>query len=130
MSPNATKIATPTHGLVNVPPKKGGPSIESLPTAIEVEKMSFYYSQTQALFDISVKLPAKLVTAFIGPSGCGKSTFLRTINRMNDIIPATARISTDLTSIQSPFGATLAWCFRSPTRSRSRSTTTSPMACA
>ena len=87
MSPNATKLATPTHGLVNVPPKKGGPPIESLPTAIEVEKMSFYYGQTRALFDISVKLPAKLVTAFIGPSGCGKSTFLRTLNRMNDIIP-------------------------------------------
>ena len=98
MSPNATKIATPTHGLVNVPPKKGGPPIESLPTAIEVEKMSFYYSQTQALFDISVKLPAKLVTAFIGPSGCGKSTFLRTLNRMNDIIPgarATGKIMID-----------------------------------
>ena len=48
MSPNATKVATPTHGLVNVPPKKGGPPIESLPTAIEVEKMSFYYGQTQS----------------------------------------------------------------------------------
>ena len=50
--------------------------------------MSFFYGQQQALFDISVKLPAKLVTAFIGPSGCGKSTFLRTLNRMNDIIPS------------------------------------------
>jgi phosphate transport system ATP-binding protein len=49
--------------------------------------MSFFYGPNQALFDISVKLPAKLVTAFIGPSGCGKSTFLRTMNRMNDIIP-------------------------------------------
>jgi phosphate transport system ATP-binding protein len=61
--------------------------VESQPAAIEVEKMSFYYGQTRALFDISVKLPARLVTAFIGPSGCGKSTFLRTLNRMNDIIP-------------------------------------------
>jgi phosphate transport system ATP-binding protein len=87
MSPNATKIAAPTHGLISVPPKKGGPPVESYPTAIEVERMSFYYGQTRALFDISVKLPAKLVTAFIGPSGCGKSTFLRTLNRMNDIIP-------------------------------------------
>src|ERR1044072_5090808 len=89
MIPNATKLATPTHGLVSVPPKKGGPPVESQPTAIEVEKMSFFYGQTRALFDISVKLPAKLVTAFIGPSGCGKSTFLRTLNRMNDIIPGT-----------------------------------------
>ena len=139
MSPNATKIATRTHGLVSVPPKKGGPPVESQPTAIEVEKMSFYYGQTRALFDISVKLPAKLVTAFIGPSGCGKSTFLRTLNRMNDIIPgarATGKIMIDGKDLYgsdvdpSPFGATSAWCFRSPTRSRSRSTTTSRMACA
>jgi phosphate transport system ATP-binding protein len=61
--------------------------VESQPVAIEVEKMSFFYGHSQALFDISLKLPAKLVTAFIGPSGCGKSTFLRTLNRMNDIIP-------------------------------------------
>ena len=87
MSPNAANVATPTHGLISVPPKKGGPPVEFYPTAIEVERMSFYYGQTRALFDISVKLPAKLVTAFIGPSGCGKSTFLRTLNRMNDIIP-------------------------------------------
>jgi phosphate transport system ATP-binding protein len=87
MSPNATKLAAPTHGLVSVPPKKGGPPVESHQTAIEVEHMSFFYGPQQALFDISIKLPAKLVTAFIGPSGCGKSTFLRTINRMNDIIP-------------------------------------------
>jgi phosphate transport system ATP-binding protein len=85
MSPQAANLATPSHGLVRVPPKKGGPPVESQPTAIEVEKMSFYYGQTRALFDISVKLPAKLVTAFIGPSGCGKSTFLRTLNRMHEL---------------------------------------------
>jgi phosphate transport system ATP-binding protein len=105
MSPNATKLATPTHGLVSVPPKKSGPPIESLPTAIEVEKMSFYYGPTRALFDISVKLPAKLVTAFIGPSGCGKSTFLRTLNRMNDIIPgarATGKIMIDGKDLYGP----------------------------
>jgi phosphate transport system ATP-binding protein len=98
MSPNATKVATPTHGLVSVPPKKSGPPVESQPTKIDVEKMSFFYGQTRALFDISVKLPARLVTAFIGPSGCGKSTFLRTLNRMNDIIPgarATGKIMID-----------------------------------
>src|ERR1043166_1796384 len=79
--------SAPTHGLVSVPPKKAGPPIESQTSAIEVEKMSFFYGAQQALYDITVNLPAKLVTAFIGPSGCGKSTFLRTINRMNDIIP-------------------------------------------
>lgn len=51
--------------------------------------MSFFYGEKQALFDITIKLREKLVTAFIGPSGCGKSTFLRTLNRMNDIIPHT-----------------------------------------
>jgi phosphate transport system ATP-binding protein len=58
-------------------------------TAPKIESigLNFYYGQTQALRDISVKLTPNVVTAFIGPSGCGKSTFLRTLNRMNDIIP-------------------------------------------
>jgi phosphate transport system ATP-binding protein len=54
---------------------------------IEAIGLNFYYGPTQALRDISVKLTPNVVTAFIGPSGCGKSTFLRTLNRMNDIIP-------------------------------------------
>lgn len=54
--------------------------------AIEVAGLNFYYGETQALFDINLEVPGKMVTALIGPSGCGKSTFLRTINRMNDII--------------------------------------------
>ena len=54
---------------------------------IDVEKLSFFYSEKIALDDISIKIQPNVVTAFIGPSGCGKSTFLRTLNRMNDIIP-------------------------------------------
>jgi len=54
---------------------------------IAVEGLSFYYGKVRALEDISILIPARQVTAFIGPSGCGKSTFLRTLNRMNDIIP-------------------------------------------
>jgi phosphate transport system ATP-binding protein len=57
------------------------------PVKIDVEHLNFYYGAKRALEDISVKLRANLVSAFIGPSGCGKSTFLRTLNRMNDIIP-------------------------------------------
>ena len=53
---------------------------------IEVEKLNFFYGPKRALEDISIRIPSHLVTAFIGPSGCGKSTFLRTLNRMNDII--------------------------------------------
>ena len=49
--------------------------------------MNFYYGAVRALEDISIKIQPNLVTALIGPSGCGKSTFLRTLNRMNDIIP-------------------------------------------
>jgi len=59
---------------------------------IEVEGMNFFYGETQALQDISLRMHQNVVTAFIGPSGCGKSTFLRTLNRMNDIIPG-ARVS-------------------------------------
>jgi phosphate transport system ATP-binding protein len=54
---------------------------------IRVSSASFYYGANQALFDISLDIPGRLVTAFIGPSGCGKSTLLRTLNRLNDTIP-------------------------------------------
>jgi phosphate transport system ATP-binding protein len=59
------------------------------PTKIRIENVNFYYADTQALFDISLEIPDRQVTALIGPSGCGKSTFLRTLNRMNDIIENT-----------------------------------------
>ncbi len=55
---------------------------------ISSNALSVFYGAKQALFDISVEMPAQSVTAFIGPSGCGKSTFLRTLNRMNDMIPS------------------------------------------
>src|SRR5262245_14071394 len=54
---------------------------------IDVDRLSFYYGATRALDTISLRIRSNLVTAMIGPSGCGKSTFLRTLNRMNDIIP-------------------------------------------
>ncbi len=53
---------------------------------IKTRNLNFYYNKKQALFDISMDIPEKKVTALIGPSGCGKSTFLRTLNRMNDLI--------------------------------------------
>jgi phosphate transport system ATP-binding protein len=56
---------------------------------VKVKNLDFYYESVQALFDISMDIPARKVTALIGPSGCGKSTFLRTLNRMNDIIHGT-----------------------------------------
>ena len=59
------------------------------PAKISVHDMNFYYGRAQALHNISLNIPPRIVMAFIGPSGCGKSTFLRTLNRMNDIIPGT-----------------------------------------
>lgn len=59
----------------------------SLANAISIEHCNLYYGEKQALHDISIEIKEKSVTALIGPSGCGKSTFLRTLNRMNDLIP-------------------------------------------
>jgi len=62
------------------------------PPALEklaVRDVNFWYGPKQALFDISLDVPAQSVAAFIGPSGCGKSTLLRLLNRMNDLIEGT-----------------------------------------
>src|SRR6476469_435411 len=56
---------------------------------IDVQSLSFFYGAKRALEDITLQIQPNLVTAFIGPSGCGKSTFLRTLNRMNDVLPGT-----------------------------------------
>ena len=54
---------------------------------ITVKDMCLWYGEHQALKDVNIAIPEKSITAFIGPSGCGKSTFLKTLNRMNDLIP-------------------------------------------
>jgi phosphate transport system ATP-binding protein len=69
--------------------RPGPPAAAERPVKIDVKGMNFYYGEKRALHDISIQLRANVVSAFIGPSGCGKSTFLRTLNRMNDIIPGT-----------------------------------------
>src|SRR5918996_4115089 len=56
---------------------------------VSVRDLDFFYGRVQALHNISIDIPERIVMAFIGPSGCGKSTFLRTLNRMNDVIPHT-----------------------------------------
>jgi phosphate transport system ATP-binding protein len=105
------------------------------PCKIGVRNMNFYYGAKRALEGINIDMPANLVTAFIGPSGCGKSTFLRTLNRMNDIIAGTrveGNVEIDGRDIYT--GGTdvvaSAWCFRNQTRSRSRSSRTSRTASA
>ncbi len=59
------------------------------PLKIAIKNVNFFYGPKQALFDVSIPIRERQTTALIGPSGCGKSTFLRTLNRMNDLIPAT-----------------------------------------
>ncbi len=66
------------------------------PAYIQISKFDFFYGANQALFDISMDIPERQVTAFIGPSGCGKSTLLRNINRMNDLVDG-ARHRGDIT---------------------------------
>jgi phosphate transport system ATP-binding protein len=56
---------------------------------IETRNLDFYYSQLQVLFNVNLSVPRQTVVALIGPSGCGKSTYLRTLNRMNDIVDGT-----------------------------------------
>lgn len=60
-----------------------------LETKFKIEHLDFYYDKFKALKDISLDIEAKQITALIGPSGCGKSTFLKTLNRMNDLINGT-----------------------------------------
>ncbi len=74
-------------------------------TKIKVSQLNFFYGRVQALYNISLEIPERVVMAFIGPSGCGKSTFLRTLNRMNDTIPgarAVGRVELDGQDIYAP----------------------------
>ena len=54
---------------------------------LEAKTLNLWYGEHHALHDVSLSVPEKSITALIGPSGCGKSTFLKTLNRMNDLIP-------------------------------------------
>ena len=61
----------------------------TLAGVVSAEHFSFWYGEKQALFDITLDIAPRAVTALIGPSGCGKSTFLRGVNRMHDLVPDT-----------------------------------------
>jgi phosphate transport system ATP-binding protein len=82
--PTDTKTGAPAPSPAPGPQPTAGRTLR-----MESKKLNFHYGPKQALWDISLQIPEKTVTAFIGPSGCGKSTFLRCLNRMNDIIPDT-----------------------------------------
>jgi phosphate transport system ATP-binding protein len=71
------------------PTPQGAPGGKGVRAKFEVRNLCFWYGTSQALHDVSLLVPERSVVALIGPSGCGKSTFLRTLNRMNDLIEGT-----------------------------------------
>ena len=101
---------------------------------IDVNDLNVYYGNFLAVEDVTITIEATSVTAFIGPSGCGKSTFLRTLNRMHEVIPGArveGEVLLDGNNLYGPgvdpvrCAARSAWCSSGPTRSRRcRSATT------
>jgi len=77
---------TTAEPQVQFPEPYIAPLDEESNVIIDINDVDFFYGPSQALYDITMKIPEKQVTAFIGPSGCGKSTLLRCLNRMNDLI--------------------------------------------
>ena len=84
-----TTAARSLPSLSGIAQRATPPPATELPVKIEADGLNFFYGAKRALQEISIRIHPNVVTAFIGPSGCGKSTFLRTLNRMNDIIPET-----------------------------------------
>ncbi len=73
--------------------------------SIDVQDLDIYYGDFKAVEGVSMTIKAKAVTAFIGPSGCGKSTFLRSLNRMHEVIPGArveGRVTVDGQSLYDP----------------------------
>ena len=128
--PITTKISVPERDPDDLPSVPAGDA-----TKIGVSHLNFYYGKAQALDDVSLQIQECIVMAFIGPSGCGKSTFLRTLNRMNDVIPGTrveGEVLIDGRDIYAPgtdVAAAWAWSSRNRIHFRSRSSIMSPMAC-
>jgi phosphate transport system ATP-binding protein len=89
----AKQMSVPTvTPRIEVPERRSSTEFFSAITQkakVAVRDLNFFYGRLQALHNISLEIPERIVMAFIGPSGCGKSTFIRTLNRMNDVIPGT-----------------------------------------
>ncbi len=85
-SNSAETGSTPAFNLESIGRSRRKLSMDQETTCMEVEDLNLHYGSKQALFDITLSVPQKRVTAFIGPSGCGKSTLLRSMNRMNDLV--------------------------------------------
>ena len=85
---NVAERETPTHAfdIGKLTQQQGPMHLADESTCLHVNDLNLFYSEKQALKNITMTIPEKRVTAFIGPSGCGKSTLLRCFNRMNDLI--------------------------------------------
>jgi len=89
-APSARAASEPAR--VSPTPQTGSAGalpVESEEISFDIRGFSLWYGQRQALDDVTIKIPARKVTAIIGPSGCGKSTFLRALNRMHELTPGT-----------------------------------------
>jgi len=85
MMPEDVSANLPKSALAGLPQGDRAP-VGGSPDFFSVQGFNFYYGKKQALYDITMDIPEKQVTAFIGPSGCGKTTLLRNFNRMNELI--------------------------------------------
>ena len=86
------KVEAPPVVRVHVPMRdEAEPKLAAAQTELKMtaRDVNLWYGEKQALFDVSLDIPDRSVTALIGPSGCGKSTFIRCLNRMNDVIEGT-----------------------------------------
>jgi phosphate transport system ATP-binding protein len=100
-----SEAATRPLSLSGLTSRAGPQAAADRPVKVQADGLNFSYGSTRALEDISIRIHSNVVTAFIGPSGCGKSTFLRTLNRMNDIIAGTrvdGKVLIDGTDIYGP----------------------------
>ena len=80
-------MSTLASARTHPPAPPAQPSASAAEAAAKIADLNFYYGERRVLHDIALQIRPNEVTALIGPSGCGKSTFLRTLNRMNDIVP-------------------------------------------
>jgi phosphate transport system ATP-binding protein len=101
----APSPSLPQVALERAAERAAAPSPAAAPVKVSVRELNFFYGNAQALYQIALDIPARIVMALIGPSGCGKSTFLRTLNRMNDTIPgarAVGHVHVDGQNIYAP----------------------------
>src|ERR1700730_9700856 len=89
ISPGSNATAARLAPQVRMNDPRSMASEKETPVRFQISDLNFFYGPKQAVFGLNLNIPANKVTALIGPSGCGKSTFLRTLNRMNEIIPGT-----------------------------------------